>query len=169
MSISDAGKLLELSGPVRGKHGCSGPGDQRYQCRLAWIRGQCGLRSLSQLDDGTESLPSASVTAKAGVFAPVTVSIETKVNKILFYEIKDNIIAFAPNPYNAAADVAVYNICRRKAKEENTAMTLLASVDAATFSYTDAEIRGGQKYVYAVTTRFKDGREGNFSTVVTKK
>jgi hypothetical protein len=130
---------------------------ERYDYRVA-----------SVTSAGAEGV-SATVEDKAGVFAPVNVSVETKVDKILFYEIKDNVISFAPSSNNAAADVAGYNIYRRKANEENTAMTLLSSVDAATFSYTDAEIRGGQKYAYAVTTIFKDGREGNFSTVVTEK
>jgi hypothetical protein len=125
-------------------------------------------RVASVTSTGAEGV-SATVADKAAVFAPINVSIATKSNKILFYEIKDNTITFAPSPNNAAADVDGYNIYRRRVQDDNTAMTPLGSVDATTFSYTDAGVRGGQKWAYAVTTRFKDGREGVFSAVVNEK
>ena len=128
--------------------------------------GRSTYRITSLLADGTESAPTAVLQDKPGVFAPTNVALSSVVNKILFYEIRDTTITFVLNPNNAASDVDGYNVYRKKVTAGNSAMVFLGGVGATTFSYKDTGIRGGQKYAYAVKTRFKDGREGNFSAVV---
>ena len=58
---------------------------------------------------------------------------------------------------------------RKKASESDSALTLLTSLDASTLSYTDARLRGVQKYAYALKTKFKDGRISGFSAVAAEK
>ena len=108
---------------------------------------------------------SATIMDKLPVFAPTGLVLNTAANKVLFYEIKDNTITFA-DIKNAAIDVSGYNVYRRLAKEDNTALKLVGTTTALVRRYTDAQIKGGQKYAYAMKTKFKDGREGNFSAVV---
>ncbi len=122
-------------------------------------------RVASVTSAGAEGL-SATVNDKPGVFAPTGLTLRTAANKIIFYEVKDNTLTFSANSKNAAADVAGYNVYRRAAKEDNTALKIIGSTSASVLSYKDAQLKGGQKYAYAVKTKFKDGREGNFSAVV---
>jgi hypothetical protein len=146
------------------------PGTSTFQyADSVGATGRYAYRMTSLLADGTESAPTAAAQDKAGVFAPTNVAISSRVNKILFYEIRDTTITFVLNPNNAPADVDGYNIYRRKATTNNSAMSLLGAVGASTFNYKDAGIRGGQKYAYAVKTKFRDGRESGFSAVVTEK
>jgi hypothetical protein len=133
------------------------PATDRYAYRIS-----------SVTSTGSEG-QSATVMDKPGVFAPIEMYLQTKADKVLFYEIKDNTVTFSANPKNAPADVAGYNVYRRTSNEDNTAMMLVGSTGAVVLRYTDAQVRGGQKYAYAVKTKFKDGREGNFSAVVVEK
>ncbi|OGD20235.1 MAG: hypothetical protein A2W03_07990 [Candidatus Aminicenantes bacterium RBG_16_63_16] len=130
--------------------------------------GRYAYRLASVTSAGAEG-QSATILDKPGVFAPTGVTLTTAANKVLFYEIKDNTITFAAHGFNDPADVAGYSIYRKKAKDEGAAMELVGSTGASVLSYKDAQIKGGQKYAYAVKTKFKDGREGNFSAVVVEK
>ena len=130
--------------------------------------GRYAYRIASVTSGGAEG-QSETIMDKPGVFAPTGVTLTTAANKILFYEIKDNRITFTAHGFNAPSDVAGYNIYRKKAKDENAAMELVGSTGASVLSYTDAQIKGGAKYAYAVKTKFKDGREGNLSTVVAEQ
>ena len=130
--------------------------------------GRYAYRIASVTSGGAEG-QSATIMDKPAVFAPTGVTLTTVANKILFYEIKDNTVSFTAHGFNAPSDVAGYNIYRRLAKEDNAAMTLVGSTAANVFSYTDAKVQGGKKNAYAVKTKFKDGREGNLSTVVAEQ
>ena len=130
--------------------------------------GRYAYRIASVTSGGAEG-QSETVMDKPAVFAPTGVTLTTVANKILFYEIKDNTVTFTAHGFNAPSDVAGYNIYRRLAKEDNAAMTLIGSTAANVFSYTDAKVQGGKKNAYAVKTKFKDGREGNLSTVVAEQ
>jgi hypothetical protein len=119
---------------------------------------------------GGESAPSATVIeTKKFEFAPVGVSVTTIANKVLFNQIKENAVLFSSSPYNPSADIAGYDVYRRKASESDSAIVFIKSLDAATFSYKDAGLKGGSKYAYALKTRYTDGRVSDFSTVVTEK
>jgi hypothetical protein len=108
---------------------------------------------------------SATVMDQLPVYAPTGLLLNTAANKVLFYEIKDNTITFT-DIKNGVANVAGYDVYRRMVKEDNAALKFVGSTTALVRRYTDAQIKGGQKYAYAVKTRFKDGREGNFSATV---
>jgi hypothetical protein len=129
----------------------------RYAYRLTAVTNQ-----------GAESGPSFAVTDKP-VFAPVGLSLTTSANKILFYEIKDNTITFSKSPNNEDADIAGYAVYRRKVNENDSALSLVGTVSPTAFRYTDAQLRGGQKYAYALKTKFTDNRVSGFSSVVLER
>jgi hypothetical protein len=119
---------------------------------------------------GAESVPTETVVeTKKFEFAPVSITVTTVVNKTLFYQIKENTILFVPSPYNPSADVAGYDLYRRKTSESDSALAFVKSLDAATFSTKDAGLKGVQKYAYALKTRYTDGRISDFSTAVAEK
>ena len=119
---------------------------------------------------GAESVPTATVTeTQKFEFAPVGVTVTTVVNKTLFYQIKENTILFASSPYNPSADVAGYDLYRRKTSESDSALVFVKRLDAATFSTKDSGLVGVQKYAYALKTRYTDGRISDVSTVVSEK
>lgn len=103
------------------------------------------------------------------MFAPVGLSLTTSANKILFYEIKDNTITFSKSPNNAAEDILEYHVYRRKVNENDSALSRVGTVGASVFRYTDAQLRGGQKFAYALKTKFTDNRVSGFSTVVLER
>lgn len=129
----------------------------RYTYRLTAVTNQ-----------GAESGPSFAVTDKP-VFAPVGLSLTTSANKILFYEIKDNTITFFKSPNNEDADILEYHVYRRKVNETDSALSRVGTVGTSAFRYTDAQLRGGQKYAYAVKTKFTDNRVSGFSAVVLER
>lgn len=117
-----------------------------------------------------ESLPSTTVVeTQKFEFAPVGVALTTIINKVLFNQIKENTILFSDSPYNPSADVAGFDVYRRKTTESDSSLALITSLGASTFSYKDAGLKGGGKYAYAVKTRYTDGRVSSFSTVVSEK
>ena len=119
---------------------------------------------------GAESIPTATVVeTKKFEFAPVGVSITTVINKLLFNQIKDNTVLFSSSPYNPSVDIAGYDVYRRKASESDSALVFIKSLDAATFSYKDAGLKGGGKYAYALKTRYADGRISDLSAVAAEK
>jgi hypothetical protein len=126
------------------------------------------VTSVSSL--GGESIGSSTVVeTQKFEFPPVGVAVTTIANKVLFNQIKDNTIYFSPSPYNPDADVAGYDVYRRKTSEGDGALALIKSLDAATFSYKDAGLKGGAKHAYAVKTRYTDGRLSDFSTIVSER
>ena len=87
---------------------------------------------------GGESIPSATVIeTKKFEFAPVGVSVTTIVNRVLFNQIKENTVLFSPSPYNPEADVAGYDVYRRKASEGDTALAFIKS-----FGCGDVQLQG---------------------------
>jgi hypothetical protein len=128
-------------------------------------------RLTTVLGSGEESVPSESATDGTLVFAPVNVAITTAVTRIVFYQTKDNTIAWAASPNNASSDVAGYDIYRKNTGESDTAFTKMNtnSLAASTFNYTDAKLVGSQKYTYALKTKFKDGRESTYSAAVSQQ
>ena len=122
-----------------------------------------------------ESDPSSTVIeTKKFEFPPLNLAVQTDFNRILFFQIKLNTITFGKNPLNDDAEVSGYNVYRRKAEEADSGFVLLATLNASTFRYEDgtsssARLPVNQKYAYAVTTIYGDGRESSQAQVVTQR
>jgi lysophospholipase L1-like esterase len=116
-----------------------------------------------------ESDPTTSVTeTKKFEFPPLNPSVQTGLNRILFYQEKHVTVTFEKNPLNDEAEVSGYELYRRKARENENEFTAIATLDASTFSYKYI-IRPPesltQKYDYALKAVFTDGRKSRFSAV----
>jgi hypothetical protein len=63
--------------------------------------------------------------------------------------------------------VSGYNVYRRKAEEGDDKFAPLAALSASRLRYRDTRLPKDQKYAYALTTVYTDGRESRKSAVVT--
>lgn len=124
-------------------------------------------------DTGRESQPSPIVDDnKIFVRPPVRITLSSVLDKILFSRKKHVTITFAKNPLNNNNTVSGYEIHRRKAGENDTQFSLLATLNASTFTYSyiipppDAIT---QRYAYAIKTKFASGAISGLSTIVTEQ
>jgi hypothetical protein len=122
--------------------------------------------------EGEESVPSAAASessARQFEFAPTSVAVSSGVNKILFYREKRNTITFGANANNPTADVSGFEIHRKLTQDPDSSLALVATVGAATLTYTDVKLSTVKNYSYAVKTKFSDGKTSAFSTMVGDK
>jgi hypothetical protein len=100
------------------------------------------------------------------IFAPLSPSLETYVNRVLFY--REKIIRFSwhHNPLNDPLNLSHYNIYRKEASAGDSAFELIATVDAGNFTYSDRGLSFNQKYAYAVTVVDAEGNESPRSPTV---
>jgi hypothetical protein len=106
---------------------------------------------------------------KARIYAPISVSLTTSVNKILFYSEKMNVISFEKNPDNDDSTLSKYRLYRRKAEESDDKFQALEDLTTTTFKYSDRKLPLTQKYAYALTAIDTDGKESPMSVVATEK
>ncbi len=130
-------------------------------------------RLTSVASDGREGQTSAAVDDnKDFQMPPVHVTLTVAYNKILFYQENYVRIAFDRNPLNKDANVAGYEVYRRKVGESDDQFALIASLDATTFNYSYV-IRPPdpvlQKYAYALKTVFNNGAKSGLSTIAVEK
>jgi hypothetical protein len=130
-------------------------------------------RLTSVADTGREGQFSASVDDNKNFqLPPVRIVLSVAYNKILFSQEDRVTITFARNPLNKDADVAGYEIYRRKVGEGDDRLGQIASLNATTFSYSyvvRAPESVTQKFAYALKTVFKSGAKSGFSTIVEEK
>ena len=126
------------------------------------------VTALSQYD--SESDPSGTVTdSKKFEFPPLNPDVWTVLIRILSAKEKFNTISFEKNALNDESEVSGYNVYRRKAEEGDDKFAPLAALSASRLRYRDTRLPKDQKYAYAVTTVYTDGRESRKSAVVTDK
>jgi len=124
------------------------------------------VTALSQYD--IESDPSGTVTdSKKFEFPPLNPEVWTVLIRILSAKEKFNTISFEKNALNDESEVSGYNVYRRKAEEGDDKFAPLAALSASRLRYRDTRLPKDQKYAYAVTTVYTDGRESRKSAVVT--
>ena len=124
------------------------------------------VTALSQYD--SESDPSGTVTdSKKFEFPPLNPDVWTVLIRILSAKEKFNTISFEKNALNDESEVSGYNVYRRKAEEGDDKFAPLAALSASRLRYRDTRLPKDQKYAYAVTTVYTDGRESRKSAVVT--
>jgi hypothetical protein len=130
-------------------------------------------RLTSVADSGREGQPSASVDDNKDFhLPPVRVVLSVAYDKILFSQEDHVTITFARNPLNKDANVAGYEVYRRKAGESDDLFGQIASLNATTFTYSyiiKPPDSVAQKYAYALKTVFKSGPKSGFSTIVVEK
>ncbi len=126
------------------------------------------VTALSEYD--IESDPSGTVTdSKKFEFPPLNPDVWTVFIRILSVKEKFNTISFEKNALNDESEVSGYNVYRRKAEEGDDKFAPLAALSASRLRYRDTRLPKDQKYAYAVTTVYTDGRESRKSAVVTDK
>ncbi len=122
-------------------------------------------------DTGRESQPSQLVDDNKNFeLAPTQVVLSSVLDKILFYRKKHVTITFAKNPLNNNNSVSGYEIYRRKATESDDRFSLLATLNASTFTYSTIILPPdavNQRFAYAIKTKFTGGAKSGFSTIVT--
>ena len=124
------------------------------------------VTALSEYD--IESDPSGTVTdSKKFEFPPLNPDVWTVFIRILSAKEKFNTISFEKNALNDESEVSGYNVYRRKAEEGDDKFAPLAALSASRLRYRDTRLPKDQKYAYAVTTVYTDGRESRKSAVVT--
>ena len=124
------------------------------------------VTALSEYD--IESDPSGTVTdSKKFEFPPLNPDVWTVLIRILSAKEKFNTISFEKNALNDESEVSGYNVYRRKAEEGDDKFAPLAALSASRLRYRDTRLPKDQKYAYAVTTVYMDGRESRKSAVVT--
>jgi len=113
-------------------------------------------------------------TCKPGkiVLPPVDLSLETRMNKILFYEERINIIKWKNNPGNEGNEnitITKYTVYRKEVGQDNSDYSqIYETPDADTLEYRDRDLTLNRKYVYAVTAWDQDGNESEKSDPVSE-
>jgi hypothetical protein len=130
-------------------------------------------RMTSIADDGREGQSSAVFDDNKNFeLPPVRIVLSLEFNKILFAQENYVTITFARNPLNNDAAVAGYEIYRRKVGESDDRFGLIATLNAATFSYSyvvGPPDSTTQKYAYGLKTVFQSGAKSDLSTVVAEQ
>ena len=125
------------------------------------------VTTMSIFDD--ESDPSPTVTeTKRFEFPPLNLVLDTVFLGFHYSAGKVNLLMFEKNRLNDAADVSGYRIYRRKAEEGDDAFATLGDVHGPVLRHSDVRLPLDQKFAYAVTTLFSDGRESRRSAVITE-
>ncbi|MCP2620353.1 hypothetical protein NLC35_03825 [Candidatus Aminicenantes bacterium AC-334-K16] len=100
------------------------------------------------------------------IFAPLSPSLETYINRVLFYREKIIRFSWRHNPLNDPLNLSHYNIYRKEASAGDSAFELIATVDAGNLNYSDRGLSFNQKYAYAVTVVDAEGNESPRSPTV---
>lgn len=95
------------------------------------------------------------------VFPPLDISLETKINRVLFRTEKINTLSWAHNPLNDPVASFTYNIYRRLTTEANSELVHIYSGDSNTYSYMDRGLSFTEKYAYSITVIDADGHESS--------
>ena len=116
-------------------------------------------------DDGrAEIMYTAKI--KQRLYAPQNLSVQTIVNKILFFQEKINTLTFDKNALNDETLLGGYKLYRKKADESDDAYALLATLDLSTLQYVDSGLPVNQKYAYVVSAVDRDGQEARSNVVI---
>jgi hypothetical protein len=86
-------------------------------------------------------------------------TVTSQLNKVLFGAEKWNTVAFTKNPDNDDTKIQEYRIYRKKAGEDDSAFTVLTTLNVSTLQYVDKKLPTSQRYAYMVSVVNKDGLE----------
>jgi hypothetical protein len=93
------------------------------------------------------------------VYPPMSLGLETKINRVLFSQEKINYLSWGHNPLNDPVPSFSYNIYRKLTTEDNSQLVLIHTADSNTFSYMDRGLSFTDKYIYSITVRDSEGHE----------
>lgn len=102
---------------------------------------------------------SAAVTEARKVFAPRSLSLETGLNKYLFYREKINTLKWRKHPLNDALTISSYKVYRKSAADEDSAYQAVATTSGTTLEYRDRKLSRTETYQYRLTSVDSQGRE----------
>jgi hypothetical protein len=95
------------------------------------------------------------------VFPPIDLTLETRINRVLFRKEKINTLSWSHSPLNDPVPNISYNIYRRLATEDDSQLVLIHTADANTYSYMDRGLSFSDKYLYSITVRDAEGHESS--------
>lgn len=122
-----------------------------------------GITAVDKWDQ--ESQRSASVEEQK-IFEPLSISLETKINRVLFYKEKINKILWEANPLNEPITVTEYKIYRKKVSEDDSHFKAVFTAPAGTFEFIDRGLSFDEKYSYRMTAVESSGLESPPSVIV---
>lgn len=95
------------------------------------------------------------------VFPPIDLSLETRINRVLFQKEKINYLRWDHNPLNDPVASFTYNIYRRLSTEDIPQLVLIHTADSNTYFYMDRGLSFSDKYMYSITVRDNEGHESS--------
>ncbi|MGD8538881.1 MAG: hypothetical protein PVI66_09190 [Candidatus Aminicenantes bacterium] len=95
------------------------------------------------------------------VFPPIDLTLETKINRVLFSKEKINYLNWAHNPLNDPVVSLTYHIYRKLIDEPNSELVEIHTTDANTFFHMDRGLSFAEKYAYSITVKDAEGHESS--------
>lgn len=132
-----------------------------------WDPAQNGIEKTYNLlakayDTGSQTNQDEVAISYRKIFPPRNASGEKKINRSLFVVEYANVLTWESNPQNSIHNITHYRIYQ----SENGARTLLAEVDANTFSYRHRNLEKDRTYSYAISAVRGGTDEGGYALVV---
>lgn len=115
--------------------------------------------ALSVTDSFEQESELSQSTWENAVYPPMSLGLETKINRVLFSQEKINYLSWRHNPLNDPVPFFSYNIYRKLTTEDNSQLVLIHAADSNTFSYMDRGLSFTDKYIYSITVEDSDGHE----------
>jgi hypothetical protein len=101
--------------------------------------------------------------AEAWVFPPISLNLQTQVNDGLFFKEKINTVHWKANPLNNARTVVKYALWRKQLGQDDSAIRVLAELEASVLEYVDRDLKFEDKYIYYLTAMDSAGNESQKS------
>ncbi len=98
------------------------------------------------------------------VFPPLSISLNTQINRFLFYREKINYISWDKNPLNDATSVISYNIYRKKVNAPDTDFLLIGTTSIDERNFSDRGLSFDIKYAYAISSIDSNNNESKLSS-----
>jgi lysophospholipase L1-like esterase len=98
---------------------------------------------------------------------PVNLTVERKINKILFYDESVNNLEWEENPLLAAGtQIARYSIHKKLKEENDSSFVIVATVAGSSLSYLDRDVSSDLVYSYFICAEDESGMKGPPSSTV---
>ena len=148
----------EVSGDIFVYEDNNLPTSVKYVYRLTVVSSS-GLESEETSDSVHEQI----------IFPPLNFSLETFINRVLFYKEKINLLEWSKNPLNDALKLQSYEILSKEAKAPDSSFQVIGSVNAGTYKF---QIRGlplEQKFAYKLRVIDVNGNVAESTETVSEK
>jgi len=138
-----------------------------------WVDEQAGVHlAYVEYIDGRYEVMYKYRTGKRRILPPVNLSLETKINKILFYDEKINVLKWEKNPENEQnpnITITKYSVYRKEVGESDEAYKeVYTTPDINVFEYQERNLPFNKKYAYAITAWDQNGNESKKSESVSE-